>query len=377
VSLQLVDAVCGHDNYSSVRDDLLQWMTGVLDHLGQLPLAVRLFAEWLHQELLQAAHDKATVDVADLRSRWDREYADEADDCAGVLGSVIGSRGLRATVRLALGILKAHGDYEPCRQLLGLLALCPPVEVPWSLFDGGINGEGSQLLRGTRVEFSRECLSLEFVSSVGERCRVTRLKSGKLAPKPRHATVANDHVTDGKICIEYDEGDVVSIPVVDLEFGLHIRSVQCDGGRCVLQLQKPVFAKGAEFIISNHVDKRLNGRKVSINHHYIIPDPKSDAADNRNVSITFVDTKEESLLHLKYLQLPDSVAIIDNQLVYQAQPLPPSPPPSTTGRVVKYHRADSLKHDPASDTVSVAFGCESGAFLVHGRCLHLLCVTLE
>jgi hypothetical protein len=52
VSLQLVDAICGHDNSSSVRDDLLQWMTGVLDHLGQLPLAVRLFAEWLYQELL-------------------------------------------------------------------------------------------------------------------------------------------------------------------------------------------------------------------------------------------------------------------------------------------------------------------------------------
>ena len=133
----------------------------------------------------------------------------------------------------------------------------------------------------------------------------------------------------------------------------------------MLQLQKSVSAKGAQLTISNHENKRLNGRNVVINHQFIVPDPKSDAADNRNVSITFVDTKEERLLHVKYLQLPDGVAIVGNQLVYpaQAQPAPASPPPSTAGRVVKYHRADPLKHDPARDTVSVAFGCETGACL--------------
>ena len=211
---------------------------------------------------------------------------------------------------------------------------------------------------------------------MGERCRVTRLKSGKLAPKPRHATVANDCITDGRIRIEYYEGDVVSVPVADLEFGPHIRSVQCDGGRCVLQLQKPASAKGAQLTISNHENKRLNGRNVVINHQFIVPDPKSDAADNRNVSITFVDTKEERLLHLKYLQLPDGVAVVCNQLVYpaQAQQVPASPPPSTAGRVVKYHRADPLKHDPASDTVSVAFGCETGACLWRAAAACMCCV---
>ena len=313
---------------------------------------MRVFAEWLRHELV---NDRGRTALDTWKS--------VCDDVTMPDNPLPGHRGLRATVRLALENIRNHDDGEASRHLLGLLALCPPEKVPWSLFDGGSNGEGQQLSFGTRVEISRECLSLEFVSSVGERCRVARLKSGKVAPNPRHATVAGDHVTDGRIRVEYDEGDVVSVPVADLEFGPHIRSVECDGGRCVLQLQKPVSATGTELTISNHVDKQLNGRIVSINHHFIVSDPKSVAADNHNLSITFVDTKTEELLHLKYLQLPDGLNIIGNELVYPAlaQPTPPSPSPSTTGRVVKYHRADALKHDPASDTVSVAFGCETGA----------------
>jgi hypothetical protein len=105
---------------------------------------------------------------------------------------------------------------------------------------------------------------------------------------------------------------------------------------------------------------------VFINHHFTVFDPKSDNADNLLVSVTFADTKEERLLHLKYLQLPGGAAIIDNQLVFPAlaQPAFPSPPPSASGRVLKYHRADPLKRDPANDTVSVAFGCDSGACLL-------------
>ncbi len=44
-------------------------------------------------------------------------------------------------------------EYQhPCAQLLQLLALCPSDNVPWSLFDGGANGEGSIMHRGARVE---------------------------------------------------------------------------------------------------------------------------------------------------------------------------------------------------------------------------------
>jgi len=47
----------------------------------------------------------------------------------------------------------------------------------------------------------------------GERCRVTSLKNDKVAPKPRHATVARDHIKDGKIDIEDYKGNTVSVPV--------------------------------------------------------------------------------------------------------------------------------------------------------------------
>ena len=139
--MQLVDSVCSHDDYALSRASLLPWLSQVLKELGQLPLAVRLFGEWLHQELQQAALQKIAVDVADLQARWAHEYANDVDEAAGVLGSVIGSRGLRAKVRLALHNLqklKSCEENEACRQLLGLLALCPPEKVPWSLFDGGV-----------------------------------------------------------------------------------------------------------------------------------------------------------------------------------------------------------------------------------------------
>jgi hypothetical protein len=245
VSLQLVDAVCGHDNYSSVRDDLLQWMTGILDHLGQLPLAVRLFAEWLHQELLQAAHDKATVGVADLRSRWDREYADEADDCAGVLGSVIGSRGLRATVRLALGNLKAHGDYEACRQLLGLLALCPPTDVPWSLFDGVLH-----------------------VSAAGQACRVRR-EDGGGGVAFDDAVVASDKVVkDGEsVVLQLQDGKKSIMARSRVEFGPHILGMVVKDGRYQVQLLTPQpYMRGARVELHGFVkavaNNGLHGRVV-------------------------------------------------------------------------------------------------------------------
>lgn len=47
------------------------------------------------------------------------------------------SRGLQGTVQLALHLLRLHPHEAECRQLLAFLALCPPVQTPWSLFDGG------------------------------------------------------------------------------------------------------------------------------------------------------------------------------------------------------------------------------------------------
>ena len=47
------------------------------------------------------------------------------------------SRGLQGPVRLALHVLRSTPHAHACTQLLAMLALCPPVQTPWSLFDGG------------------------------------------------------------------------------------------------------------------------------------------------------------------------------------------------------------------------------------------------
>ena len=365
VALELVQQICKGDKTTPHFDSIRAQLPSVLSSgLGLLPLGVRVFAEWLRLELLHGRSGTAL-------GTWN----DVCNDVTMPDNVQPGHRGLRATVRLALQNIDRDGESEACRHVLGLLALCRPDLVPWSLFDGGSDGEGQQLFRGSRVEVSGK--SLEFVSSAGERCRVMRLKSGKAAPKPRYATVASDRIVDGKIRIEYYEGNAVSVPVADLEFGPHVGSVGFDDGRCVLQLQQPAAAKRAELTITNHFDPRLNGSKVFTNHNFTVSDPKSDDADNRLISVTFADTKEEKLLHLKHLQLPEGAAVIDNQLVFPAlaQPAPPSPPPSAAGRVLKYHRADALKRDPANDTVSVVFGCESGACLLRAPRArpHLLC----
>jgi hypothetical protein len=156
MSLTLVEDICHSTEYKELRTELHPWLTQVLEQLGQLPLAVRLFAEWLHQELTQSMPEGATVDLAGLRARWRDAYANNDDEDTGILNaSVIGSRGLRATVRLALHNLqklKSSEEKEACRQLLALLALCPPVQVPWSLFDGGSQREAQLLVRGARIE---------------------------------------------------------------------------------------------------------------------------------------------------------------------------------------------------------------------------------
>ena len=84
---------------------------------------------------------------------------------------------------------------------------------------------------------------------------------------------------------------------------------------------------------------------------------------------------KEFLLPLKHAELPNDVRIAGVQLVlHPAAAAPPSPPPSAAGRVLKYHRADPLKRDPANDTVSVAFGCESGACLLRAPRARICCV---
>ncbi len=233
VSLKLVEVICCCSEYAALRSELHPWLTQVLGQLGQLPLVVRVFAEWLHQELTQSPPEGLAFDLAGLQCRWRQEYEKDDEEDAGVLGSVVGSRGLRATVRLALHNLhklKSPEEYEAIRQVLGLLALCRPVEVSWSLFDGGSKGEARQLVRGARVEVAGE--SIEFVSPVGERCRVMRLKSHIALSKANRARkIGSEEAKHESRSLVYDEshtGVIKSVHGTDLGVQLPDKTANFD-----------------------------------------------------------------------------------------------------------------------------------------------------
>lgn len=158
------------------------------DGLGHLPLAVRLFAEWSRRQYNanmkiydDEIKDRKTIACqgvpkdekeqceAKFRLQYDAETGRFTEAANSLLrewkmvkDSVVlhpdskYSRGLLGTVKLSL----LHMELLPTlmkntsMQLMGLLALCPPVQVPWSLFDGGFNGEAQLFVRGARVEVS-------------------------------------------------------------------------------------------------------------------------------------------------------------------------------------------------------------------------------
>jgi hypothetical protein len=130
--------------------------------LVRLPLAVRFFGSWLgdrYREEMKDAKQKAAAAsaafdetvtgssvVQSLLSEW-------RTASAGVVlaAGAEHSRGLQGTVKLALHVLKSAPLADACRQLLAMLALCPPVKTPWSLFDGGGAELAALMTRGRRV----------------------------------------------------------------------------------------------------------------------------------------------------------------------------------------------------------------------------------
>jgi hypothetical protein len=259
---------------------LHSWLTQVLEQLGQLPLAVRLFAEWLHQELAQSIPERATVDLAGLQARWRDAYAKNDDDDAGILNaSVIGSRGLRATVRLALHNLQklnSSEEIEACRQLLGLLALCPPVKVPWSLFDG-----------------------VSHLGAMDQACRVCR-EDGSGGTVFDDAVVVSDKVIKGgeSVCVQLADGKKKIVARSSVSFGPHITGMVAKDDRYQVQLLTP--------------QPYMRGARVEL-HGFV-------------------------------------TAVANN---------------GVHGRVLRRHE---------DDTVSVAFGCESGACLLRAPRARICCV---
>jgi hypothetical protein len=303
VSLKLVESICLSIEYAESRGEMHSWLTQVLDQLGQLPLAVRFFAEWLHQELKQSMPEGTVFNFAGLQARWRHEYAKDDDEDAGILNaSPIGSRGLRATVRLVLHNLKFFSEFEECKQLLGLLALCPSSGVPWSLFDGGANGEAHFLVRGARVEVTGT--SLQYVSPVGERCRVHTEEDTSLE-KTLFARVIDDCVDSELILIEDYEGIQSQVHKDDIEFDPHINRIHnVKKGKLELELVKPYPANFPEQMLQQML---------------------------RNVQLPKIVTT---------LPFPTSQKVLPKKVV------------SKKGRIIQFHAGDG--------TVSVVFGCKSG-----------------
>ena len=200
----------------------------VFEELARLPLAVRVFCVWLRNRYRDgmkavrerdiAAFDEAAAGlsvVRDVLAEWKSES-----------GSVVlapgaeHSRGLQGTVRLALHSLRSHAVEAECRQLLALLALCPPVRTPWSLFDGGKDGQAALMVYGRRVVV--EAQSLGHVCVAGESCRIPKLKL--------EAVAASAQVKEGgKVSVRLKDGKTVNVRGSDVLFEGDAAAVEMEG----------------------------------------------------------------------------------------------------------------------------------------------------
>ena len=406
------------------------WLRDVLRRdMDYLPLAVQAFSVWLRQEA-----ERVEANAANMIRRWSTALD---GDFVGEVSS--GHRAINATVLLALhNIGSRYSELdEACRQVLGLLALCPPVNVPWSLFDGvslvsamgqackvrsddgsggvvledaviasdAVDGDRVQIqvlgkkprqqvphssvtfgpqiigmiakdgryrvqlltpqpsMRGSTVEVTGQ--SLEFVSPVGEPCQVEKTDAdGERVVL--HAVVASDKIVKGgeSVCVQLPDGKKEFVPRSSVSFGAHVTEMAVQEGRLVLQLQKLQPAGGAISITigPRYRDKAKRGKRALLVSNYIV---------NERIRVRLRDGSDahEILLDMQHAELPHNLRIAGRQLVLQpAAPALPSPPPSQTGRVLQYHRANPLKDDPANDTVSVVFGCETGACCTAATC---------
>jgi hypothetical protein len=110
-------------------------------------------------------------------------------------------------VKLALHVLKSAPLADACRQMLAMLALCPPVKTPWSLFDGGGAELAALMTRGRRVVVKGQGVCLESVG--GKSCRIPKLKLEGVA--------VNDEVREGgKVTVRLSDGKVINVRGSDL-----------------------------------------------------------------------------------------------------------------------------------------------------------------
>jgi hypothetical protein len=156
------------------------------------------------------------------------------------------SRGLQGTVHLALLQLEAlPADVkEASMQLLGLLALCPAVAVPWSLFDG-----------------------LSHVSAATQRCKVRR-EDGSDGSILEDAEIVSDAANGENLVVQLvDGGQEISVARSRVEFGPHILGMVVKEGRYQVQLLTPQpYMRGARVELHGIADNGRYGRVIQSNN---------------------------------------------------------------------------------------------------------------
>ncbi len=220
-------------------------LKGVYEELAWLPLAVRFFGVWLRGRY-RAEMDRARQSAAAAVIAFDETAAGVAVaarllvEWSSASGSVVlaagaeHSRGLQGTVKLALYFLASHHLAAECRQLLALLALCPPMRTPWSLFDGGGVAQSALMVLGRRVVV--EAQTIGHVSVAERSCRIPRLKLGALA-------VSDDVKQGGKVEVRLSDGKVIKVKASDLVFEGDAAAVEVEG-RWMLLRQLDSRAEG-------------------------------------------------------------------------------------------------------------------------------------
>jgi hypothetical protein len=273
-------------------------------------------------------------------------------------------------VRLALHTIGSrHSELdEACRQLLGLLALCPPVQVPWSLFDGWHDGTSTAelLVRGARVQVGVH--SLQRFSPTGERCLVY-IRSPECLQKLQGTVLSDDVVKSpvGKMSIRVrtTEDGEKTVNIIDVEFyGSH--AVLKENGKWVLQnFTNWNPAKDVECTFTD-LQKGAKGKKDKIvEKKALVADHIID--DFGAVSLREGDRGVKKVDLCKYVDLHPGLAIFKRMLVHCTSDLSSelTDECARNGRVLQRHE---------DDTVSVAFGCESGACLLRAPRARNCCV---
>jgi serine/threonine protein kinase/tetratricopeptide (TPR) repeat protein len=223
-------------------------LQGVFENLARLPMAVRSFCVWLRNRFEFGMKDAMQKSVLSA-TPFDEAAATSAVvdsllvECSGTFSATGAEpkRGLQETVKLALRTLKLHPLAAECLQLLAFLALCPPVQTPWSLFDGGGSGLAGLLTRGRRVVVDGDTVG--HVSVEGKCCRIPKLKL--------EAVAECGNVEGGHVVVRLSNGKVMNVQGSDLVFEGDAVAVNI-GGHWMLPRRLGIKAQGR--VMREHAD---------------------------------------------------------------------------------------------------------------------------